>query len=168
MPTITIVETMKHLIAFGKDGLGNIQILHIIYLIPFFITYIQRLQVGVVKQGDDTQHLLIVFVVAQGMAVGIKERHVFLLSELLGELIDVDRLVILIDILITESFLWHKVHDVAFVVYPHHRAVHPRLIFGHQCQIGVRISKNHLEEAVAENQVTLDEQRIVLLQPFLH
>ena len=53
-------------------------------------------------------------------------------------------------------------------VQTHHCAVHPRLILRHQCQIGIGILHNHGEEAVAEYQIALYQQRVVLLQLVLH
>ena len=49
-------------------------------------------------------------------------------------------------------------------VQTYHRAVHPRLILGDKCQIGIRILQYHGEETIAEDEVTLYQQRVVLLQ----
>ena len=87
-----------------------------------------------------------------------------MLQEVLTELVDVHRLVIRIHVAVIESFFRDEVHDVLFLVKAYHRAVHPRLILGHQCQVRIRILKNHREELIAEDQVAFYQQGIVLLK----
>ena len=50
----------------------------------------------------------------------------------------------------------------------YHRTVHPRFIFGYKRQIGVGILKNHREQTVAENEVALYQDGVILLQLFFH
>ena len=55
----TIVFTDNILIV-GKEGLGDVEILLVVDLIPFLVPDGQRLHVVTVQQGDDTQHVLVV------------------------------------------------------------------------------------------------------------
>ena len=128
---IAIVEAVQHLVALGKDGLGNVEVLHVVNLVPFLLAYGQCLQSRVVDHGDDAQHLLVVFVVAHRLRVGIEEGHILLLRELLGELVDVHRLVVFVNVGIVERLLRHEVHDVLFLVYGDHRSVHPAFVLCH-------------------------------------
>ena len=152
----------------GKDGLGDVEVLLVVNLIPFLVADGQRLHVVAVEHGDDTQHVLVVLVVAHRLRVGIEEGHVLMLQELTAELIDVDGLVIAVHIGIVEGFFRDEVHDVLVFVQPYHCTVHPRLVLCHQCEIGVGIVEEHREQTVAEDEVALDEQRVVFLQFVLH
>ena len=102
------------------------------------------------------------------MAVGLEEGHILLAAELTREFVDVHRLVIIVHVLVLERLFRHEVHNVVLLVNAHHRTVHPRLVLGYQCQVGIRIFHNHGEQAVAEDEVALDKQRIVLLHLVLH
>ena len=164
MSAVAVVEAVQHLVALGKDGRGNVKILHVVNLVPFLVANGQGLQVHAVDEGDDAQHLLVVFVQPHGLGIGIEEGHVFLTGELLAELVDVHRLVVLAAVLPFECFLRHEAHDVQVVVDGHHRSVHPTLVFRHQCQVGQGILQNHGDEPRTEDEVALDEQGIVLLQ----
>ena len=128
----------------------------------------QCLHIVAVEHGDDAQHVLVVLVVAHCLRVGIKEGHILMLQELTAELIDVDGLVIAVHIGIVEGLFRDEVHDVLVFVQPYHRTVHPRLVLCHQSKVGVGIVEEHGEQTVAEDEVALDEQRIVFLQFVLH
>ena len=118
----------------------------------------------VVEQRYDAQHILVVFIVAYSLSIGIEEGHILLLWELLGELVDVDSLVVGVHIVIVESVLRYEIHDVLIIIETHHRAVHPRLVLGNQCQVGVGILDNHGDDAVAEDEIALYEQGVVFLK----
>ena len=164
MASIAIVKAVQHLVVLSKNGLGNVQILHVVNLVPFLVADGQSLQVNGVDEGNDTQHLFVVFVVAHSEAVGIKEGYILVLRELARELIDVYRLVVLVDLLIIKGLLRHEVHDVAVLVDGYHRAVHPAFIFRYEGKVGIRIVYNHRNQTIVENQVALNEQRIVFLK----
>ena len=91
-----------------------------------------------------------------------------MLQEILAELIDVHRLVVRVHIIVVKSTLRYEVDNMQVFVQTHHRTVHPRLVLCHQRQIGIGIFENHREETVAENQVALYQQRVVLLQLVLY
>ena len=61
---IAVIETPQHLVILGEDGLGNVQVLNVVYLVPLLAAYGHSLQLGIVEQGDDAQHLFVIFVVA--------------------------------------------------------------------------------------------------------
>ena len=121
-----------------------------------------------VQQREDAQHVLVVLVQSHGLGIGLKEGHVLLAEESLRELVDVDRLVVALGIRIVEGGLRDEVHDVLLVVYLHHRTVHPALVFRHKGQVGTGVVEQHAEQSVAQDEVALDEQRVVFLQPVLH
>ena len=121
-----------------------------------------------VQQGDDAQHILVILIITHGLCVGIEERHILLLQELTTELINVHRLEIAIHISIIEGLLRDEVHDVLVFIQSDHRTIHPGLILSHKCQIRIGILENHREKAVAEDEVALNEQRIIFLQLILH
>ena len=81
MSTVSVIETMQHLVAFGKDGLCDIQVLDIIYLVPFLLANGQCLEFGIVEECDHTQHLLIVLIIAQRMTIGLQKGHILLLRK---------------------------------------------------------------------------------------
>ena len=152
----------------GKKVLGNVKVLDIIDLVPTLFSYGQSFEVGFVKQGDYTQHLLIVLVITHHATIGIEERHIDLLAELPAELIDIHRLIVSINLIVVECLLWHEINDVVVTVDTHHRAVHPSLILCHKCQIRIWIGKNHLKHPVVKNQVTFNEQGVIFLQLLLY
>ena len=86
------------------------------------------------------------------------------MGELLAELIDVDGLVIRVDIVVVKGVLRYEVHDVLVVVKAYHRAVHPCLVLGNEGKVRVGGVDNHGNHVVAEDEVALNEQRVVLLQ----
>ena len=151
----------------GEEGLGDVQVLLVVDLVPLLLSDGQGLQVVAAEQREDAQHVLVVFVQSDGLRVGVEEGHVFLAEEVLAELIDVDRLVVTAGVGIVEGRLRDEVDDVLFVVDLHHRAVHPTFVFGHQSQIGVGVLQDHRDQTVAEDEVALQQQRVVLLQPVL-
>ena len=120
-----------------------------------------------VQQGDDAQHVLVVLIIAHGLGVGIEERHILLLEELAAELIDVHRFIITIDIGIVEGLLRDEVHDILVFIEAHHRTVHPRLVLCHEGEIGIGVFEDHGEEAIAEDEVALYQEGIVLLELLL-
>ena len=89
------------------------------------MTYRQRLQVVVAEHRDDAQHVLVILVVAHRPGIGVEERHILVLQKILAELIDVDRLVVGVYVVVVEGLLRHEVDDVAVFVQTHHGAIHP-------------------------------------------
>ena len=69
--------------------------------------------------------------------------------------------------IIVEGLLGYEVHDVIVSVDAHHRSVHPALVLCHEGKVGIRVLQDHGEQTVGEDQVALDEQCVVFLQPFL-
>lgn len=59
-----------------EHGSRYVQILDVVYFIPCFAAETQGLDFRFVQQGDDPQHLLVIFVVAQGFAVSGEEGDV--------------------------------------------------------------------------------------------
>ena len=66
---------------------------------------------------------------------------------------DVHRFIIRVNLLIVESLFGNKVYDVAITVNAHHGAVHPCLVFCHQCNVGTLVVYQHLEQPVREDKV---------------
>ena len=154
---------LAELVLLGREySLGDVLVLDVIDLVPRLVTDGQGLEIGLIQQRDDAQHLLVVLVVAHHLAVGVEKRHIDPGRKLLAEFVNVHRLVVGIDLRVAEGFPGHKIHDIVLLVDADHRAVHPGFIFGHQSQIGERIVEDHGKQAVIKNQVTLDEQRVVL------
>ena len=62
---------------FREQGFRNVQVLYVVYLVPLLSVEHQSLELRIVQQGYDLQHLLVIFVIAQRLAVGLQERHIF-------------------------------------------------------------------------------------------
>ena len=121
----------------------------------------------VVERSDDAQDVLVVLVVADCRAIGLKERNILGTGELTGELVDVDSLVIRVNLLKGEGLLRHEVYDVLFVVKAYHGAIHPTLVLSYEGEIGVWMVEQELKETVVIDEVALDEEGVVLLQLLL-
>ena len=158
---------LQLLVAFGKECVGNVEVLNVVNFVPLAVAHGQRLEFALVEEGDDAQHLLVVFVVAQRLAVSFEERHVFVACKVAAELVDVHRFVVAVGVFVFEGFLGHEVHNVAVLVDAHHGAVHPRLVFRHQREVGVGVVEYEAKHVLVEDKVALDEQRVVLLQLLL-
>ena len=140
----------------------------VVNLIPLLLADILRFQVMVVQERNDTQHVFIILIITHALRISLQEGHILLPRELTRELIDVHGLVITACVGIVKGLFRNEVHDVAVLIYLHHRAVHPRLIAGHQGHIGVFTIHEHRNQPIGKNQVTLDKQRVIFLQLFLH
>lgn len=75
-----------------EHGSRYVQILDVVYFIPCFAAETQGLDFRFVQQGDDPQHLLVIFVVAQGFAVSGEEGDVVGTGEIPVEFVNVDGL----------------------------------------------------------------------------
>ena len=139
----------------------------VVNLIPLLIRDGERLEFRLVEEGNDAEHLFVVLVIAQCLCVGFKEGYILIACKFLAELIDVYRLVVRINVGIFESLFGHKVHNVVIFVNAHHRAVHPRLIFGYERQVWVGVVEQEGEHGVVKDKVTLNQECVVLLQLFL-
>ena len=115
-----------------------------------------------VEKRDDTQHLLIIFVISQCLRVGLEERDIILFREFLRELVDIDRLVVRWDLLIDEVLLRHEALDEVVLVDRDAGAVHPALELVDDGHVRMRILQDLLEDGVLEDKVALDEERVVL------
>ena len=159
VPHMILVQT----VIIGREyGLGNILILHIIDFVPRLVSDGQRFEISLIQQGNHTQDLLVILIIAHHLAISVQERHIDLVGELLAELVDINCFIIGVHLRILESLLGNKVDDVVILVDTHHRTIHPGLILSHEGQIRVWIVKNHLEEAVVKNQIALNEQCVIL------
>ena len=117
-----------------------------------------------IEEGDDAEHILVVFIIAHRLAIGFKKRHIFLLRKCFGEFVDVHRFVVLVHILIVERGLGHEVHDMVVGIDAHHSAIHPRFIFSHESQVGEGVIHQLMEHFIVENQVAFYQQCVVGLQ----
>ena len=117
-----------------------------------------------VQERYDAQHIFVVFVVAYSLGIGFEERHILRLRELPAELIDIDRLIVIIRLVIVEGSLRYEVDDIVLAVYSHHRSIHPCLVLGDEGEVGVGIVCQEFEHAVVKDQVALNEQCVVFLQ----
>ena len=148
----------------GKEGFGNVEVLFVVDFIPLFIFNGQRFQLLAIEEGDDAEHILVVFIIAHRLAIGFKKRHIFLLRKCFGEFVDVHRFVVLVHILIVERGLGHEVHDMVVGIDAHHGAIHPRFIFSHESQVGEGVIHQLMEHFIVENQVAFYQQCVVGLQ----
>ena len=162
MASVAHVVAVHQLVVGGEYRLGDVLVLYVVYLIPLAVSHGQSLHVGGVEERYDAQHLLVVFVLAQCLTVGIEKRHVLVGGERFAELVDVDGFVVGVHLAVVEGLLGDEVHDVVVVVDSHHRAVHPRLVLAHQGQVGVGVVYEQSQHPVLKNQVRLKEQRVVL------
>ena len=152
MATKPHIVAVHKLVFVGKQCFSNIQILYVVYFVPFSpVCDRECFQFGIIKQGDNAQHLLVVFIVSQCLTIGIEEGDILVLRELTGEFVDIDRFVVAIYI------FRNKIDDIVVLVDANHRPVHPSLVFIHKGEVGVGIVQNHAEEAIVENQVRFDE-----------
>ena len=163
----TAVVLAHDILFLGKESLGNVQVLLVVYLVPLLVGNGQGLQVLAVQEGDDAQDILVVLVVAHGLGVGLQEGDILRLAELSGKLVYVDGLVVLVHLLVSKGSLGDEVHDVVLVVYAYHGAVHPCLVLCHEGKVGIRILQDKGEEFVVEDEVALYEQGIILLHLLL-
>ena len=154
----------QEVVLAGEEGLCDVQVLLVVNLIPPLVSDGQGFQVVLVQQRDDAQYVLVVFVVAYGFGVSGEEGHILALRELLAELVDVHGLVIILGVVVVEGVFPHEVHDVLLFVQANHRAVHPRFVFRHKGKVFALVADNHLKQMVAEDEVALNEQRVISLQ----
>ena len=87
-----------------------------------------------------------------------------MLQEVFAELIQIDGLVIKLDIRVLERLLRNKIYDIMLIVYPHHRSVHPSLVFRYQRNVRMRILHYEGEHPVIQNKVRLYQQSIIFEQ----
>ena len=168
MPTIAIVIPLEHLVIFSENGFCNVQVLHIVYLVPLLITNVKCLEIGFVQERNHAQHLFVIFVIAQSLTISIKKRNVLCLRKHFAKLVNVHRFIIRVNLLIVESLFGNKVYDVAIAVNAHHGTVHPCLIFGNEGNVGTFVGKNHGEQSVREDEVRLYQERVVFLHLLLY
>ena len=152
----------ERLIAFREERLGVVQVLLVVDLVPFLRTDYQGFQVRLVQERDDLQYLLIVFVIAQGLAVSHKERDIFVAREVLAELVDINRLVIGILTVELECLLGDEIGNAVLLVERDDGAVHPALILGNHRQVGGRVVYQSWQDTVGEDQVRLEQDRLIL------
>lgn len=150
----------------GEKGLGDVQVLLVVDLIPGLACEAFGADLRVVQHGDDPQHLLIVLVLPQGGLVGLQEGNVVALGEGFAELVDIDGLVIPVRVAEIELLPGHKAGDLVLVVQGDAGAVHPGLIFVHQGQGVPGIGKEGGQDIVLKNDVGLEEDRVLFLQVF--
>ena len=168
VPAVPHMILMQTIIFRRENGLGNVLILDIIDFIPWLVTDGQRFEIGLIQQGNHTQDLLIILIIAHHLAISVQERHIDHVGEFLAELIDIHRFIVGVHLGILKSLLGDKVDNVVVLIDANHCAIHPSLILCHQRQIWIGIVENHLKQAVVKNQVTLDEQCIIFGQLVLH
>ena len=146
-----------------KQGFCNVQILHIVNLVPLLIRYGKGFEVGTVKGCQHTQHLFVIFVIAHGLAVCLQERHILVAGELTTELVYVARLVVMRCLGILECLLGDEAHNVVVIGQAYHGAVHPGLILGHQRKIGIRMADDEVEHGTVKNKIRLQQKSVILL-----
>ena len=74
----------------GEYGSCDVQVLDVVYFIPCFASEAQRLDFRLVQQGDDPQHLFVIFIIAQGFTVGCKKGDVMGPGEFPAEFVNID------------------------------------------------------------------------------
>ena len=139
----------------------NVEILYVIYFVPFQFIDRQGFKRGVVQQCQNPQHLLIVFIVAHHLAVCIQERHILVPAELFAEFVDVHRFPVRVDVLVAECLLRDEIHDVPVLVYADHGPVHPAFVFCDQRQVLVRMVYEQVNDFLVEYQVGFQQNRVL-------
>ena len=122
----------------------------------------QGFQLRAVEECEYAQHLFVVLVVAHGFHIDLEEGDILRAEEVAAELIDVDGLVVLVALLVVETALGHEAGDAEVLVQTNHGAVHPRLVLRHEGEVRPRVVQQQREEPFVEDEVTLDEQGVVL------
>ena len=74
--SISLHHQRKLLIVGCKYGCGYIKVLDIVYFIPLLSIQPLCPKLGVIKHGDDHQHLLVVFVLSQSLLVCLQKWNI--------------------------------------------------------------------------------------------
>ena len=156
----------ERLIALREERLGVVQVLLVVDLVPLLGPDNQGFQVRFVQERDHLQNLLIIFIIAQGLAVSHKERDIFVAREFLAELIDIDRLIVGILLVELECLLGDEIGNAVFLVERDNGTVHPALIFGDNRQVGSRVVHQSRQDTVGKDQVRLEQDRLILHEEF--
>ena len=120
-----------------------------------------------IEQRDDSQHIFIILIITYSLGISIEEWYILMLRELLAKLVDVYSLVVRVNIIIVEGIFRDEVYDVIIVIQTYHRTIHPRLVLCYKCEIRISILYYHRDNIIAEDEIALDEQCIILLQLIL-
>ena len=150
------------LLLAGEQGLGDVQILDVVDLVPLLgVVQALGLDAGVIQHDDDLQDLLVVLVVAQGLGVGVQEGNVVGGGEGFAEFIEVHGLIIFSGL--PEGKLAAGDHGLNVVALRqlHAGAVHPGLVPGHQGQAVPGIVRQALDHGILKNDVGLQEQGVL-------
>ncbi len=155
-------ETLLHLFEARRGGAKMVSAmrrsLNIVYLIPMHPGDGKRLQIAGIYEGDHTQHLLVVFVLAEHLYIGLEEREVAIGNEFARELIDIHRLVVAVGVVVVERLLGDEVYDIVVIVDLDHCSVHPGVVLGDESHIAAFAVKGCIENGVLEYQVRLEEE----------
>ena len=100
----------------GKKSFGDIQILYIVYFIPFLSGKRKGFQITFIKQSNHPEHLFIIFIITQSLCIGFKKRNVAGFREFSTKFINVDSFVIKAGITIFKRFLRNEIHDIVFII----------------------------------------------------
>ena len=77
---VSAVSTLKKLYTLifigNKHGFCNVQILNVINLVPELTAEPLSLDLGIVEHGDDSENLLVIFVLTKSTLIGLKERNI--------------------------------------------------------------------------------------------
>ena len=153
--------------AFCENGFCNIEVLHIVDLIPALTFQTLRANGCVIEHRDYAQDLLVVFVFAQRFDISLQEWHILVFGEFPTELVDVDGLVVASDLIVTEALLGNKRVDSVVLVEQHAGAVHPTLVFVHEGQIRSGVVEQEIKNRVLKDQVGFQKERVFAAEPFL-
>ena len=73
----------------GKNRFRNVQVLHIVYLIPLFPLQRQGFQFTFIQQCNHPKHLLVILIIAQSLSIRFQKGNIIRSGELFAELVDI-------------------------------------------------------------------------------
>ena len=116
----------------GKNRFRNVQVLHIVYLIPLFPLQRQGFQFTFIQQCNHPKHLLVILIIAQSLSIRFQKGNIIRSGELFAELVDINRFVIIIYISVFKGFLRNKIDNIILLIQANHCSVHPSLVLCYQ------------------------------------
>ena len=106
--------------------------------------------------------MIVVFVTAEGGAVGFEEGDVLVGREVAAEFVDIDGLVVAGDVAVAEFFFVDELNDALFVIDGYHCAVHPALVFVDEGEVGAGVVDDFIDDSLFEDEVGLEEEGVVV------
>ena len=145
----------------GEQGLGDVQILDVVDLVPEPAAHVDRPQGPAVDERQDLEDFLVVFVQALGPDIDVQEGEELVPAEILRQLVNVDRLVVMGQVGLDHLLLAEEAGDVVVVLQAGDRPVHPRHKPGDDGRVGRGMAEAIGDDRRLENQVAFQEEGIL-------